>query len=123
VRLYEFASDIPNTDALATKFTAIISQFKKRLDDTNTDEPTMIQSLVNLLNQHGLDTDEEQIRALAGKPPLNNLISNIQGDQVVWVDHDTSSEQDVQDVKDKDMLKNLATSSAKTAMKQNNLGA
>jgi hypothetical protein len=90
VRLYEFAED----NTLPTKLTAIVSQIHGRVDDTGTKKPYSLKSLLNVLSKNGITVSSEQFKEMVKNPPLENLISNVKGDDVIFRGHGHNASSD-----------------------------
>ncbi len=79
MRLYEFADIDPQT----AKLIAITDQLKSGLEK-NPNLQWTTDNLLQYFQQYGITLDITDIYDMIKKPPLNNVISNIQGDNVVF---------------------------------------
>lgn len=93
VRSSEFIREDVEDNSMQVKLTAIISQLHGRLKDTATKKPFSLTALLSILSKNGISVSEEQFREMIQSPPLNNLITDVKGDDVIFKgDSDYSSE-------------------------------
>jgi hypothetical protein len=71
-------------DPEVVKFAAIVSQLKSELDNNNIDPSWTTDKLIDYFQQNGINLDITDLYDMIQKPPLNMLISNIQGDDIVF---------------------------------------
>ena len=58
--------------------------------DDGTIMPEMsLQDFIEYLQAYGITLDPNDLYNMIKKPPLNDLISNIQGDQIIFKDYGT----------------------------------
>jgi hypothetical protein len=81
----ELLEDISSEDDLSSDLSAAINLIAGRVIDTNAQKPMSLTSIVNILNNMGMNYSEEQIRDMYTKPPLNSTIANIEGDNVTFL--------------------------------------
>jgi hypothetical protein len=55
-----------------------------RAVDTDAQEPTSIDSFISMANDMGVSIKADQLRDLAVKTPLNNVIANVTDDEVIF---------------------------------------
>ena len=79
-------------DPEVVKFAAIVSQLKSELDNGNIDPNWTTDRLVDYFQQNGINLDVTDLYDMIQKPPLNMLISNIQGDNVVFKGEETDTQ-------------------------------
>ena len=79
MRLYEFAQD-----PLITKIVTVADQLKSDLDDGTIQPEMSLQDFIEYLQVFDITLDPNDLYNMIKKPPLNKLISNIQGDQVIF---------------------------------------
>jgi hypothetical protein len=84
MRLFEFA-----TDPLITKLVAVTDQLKNELDDGSIDPEMSLENFIQYLQEYGITLDTNDLYNMIKKPPLNDLISNIQADQVIFKGYGT----------------------------------
>ena len=106
MRLFEFAGDDDNS--LRIKLTGIISQLIGRLNDTDTTKPYSLKSLLSTLDHSGISLSPEQFRNMLEEEPLKNLISNIQGDNVIFKGQSSSDSEVEAPDETTDTLKRMA---------------
>jgi hypothetical protein len=111
MRLYEFASDDPYRVAL----TAVVSQYKARLKDSNSKQNPRTDAFINFLADNGfpgLNLDE--LISMQKQEPLKNLIKNISGREVTFFDAD---EEEITSDIDQDKNEKIVQNLAKKALK------
>jgi hypothetical protein len=79
-------------DPEVVKFAAIVSQLKSELDNGNIDPNWTTDKLIDYFQQNGINLDVTDLYDMIQKPPLNMLISNIQGDNVVFKGEETDTQ-------------------------------
>lgn len=80
MRLYEFAEN----DPLRVKLTAVASQLRQRIEDTNMTEPMSTDALLKILADHDINLDKSDLFDIVKKEPLKNIIQNINGHEVIF---------------------------------------
>lgn len=108
MRLYEFA------DPIVTRLVAITDQLKNDLDTNEVGPEMSTDQLLDYLASYDIVVDKTDLYNMIQKPPLKNVISNIQGDDVVFKGYETSGEVEPQGDSEKIV--------AKMANKANKLG-
>ena len=66
------------------KLAALASFLMNRAKDANVEKVFPLDSFVKLANQMGVAVDPDSVRDLSQRPPLNNIISNVTDDEVVF---------------------------------------
>jgi len=84
MRLYEFAQD-----PLIPKLIAVSDQLKTDLDDGSIQPEMTLQVFIQYLQEYGITLDPNDLYNMIKNPPLNDLISNIKGDQVIFKGYGT----------------------------------
>lgn len=87
VKLYElFESDgeFQNGDPLRIATTAALAQIKSDIEDSAFKGKFTVKALLNKLRNNGVNINHDQLLDLVNEEPWSNLISNIQGDQVIF---------------------------------------
>jgi len=79
-------------DPEVVKFAAIVSQLKSEFDNGNIDPNWTTDKLIDYFQQNGINLDITDLYDMIKKPPLNMLISNIQGDNIVFKGEETDTE-------------------------------
>lgn len=80
MRLNEFdtsQSEIEQMSALAQFLLA-------RADDENSSKKISVPAFISLANDMGISLTKDQLLNLVSKPPLNNLIDNVEGDEILF---------------------------------------
>ena len=78
MRLYEFA------DPMITKLVAIADQLKSDLEQGEADPNMSVPDFLQYLKKYDIIYDKTDLYDMIKKLPLKNLISNIQGDKIVF---------------------------------------
>lgn len=78
MRLWEFV------DVETQKLYALSEFLLGRSKDTDTQKTISIPSFISLAKGMGLNINDRQLRDLATKAPLNDIIVNVTNDQVVF---------------------------------------
>jgi hypothetical protein len=71
-------------DPDVVKFAAIVSQLKGELDNNTVDSNWTTDMLMDYFQQNGINLDITDLYEMIKNPPLNSLITNIQGDKVIF---------------------------------------
>jgi hypothetical protein len=79
------------TDVDNEKLIALGQYLIGRADDTGAKKAITIDAFVNMAQSMGLNLSKENIRDLAEKPPLNNVIVNITDDEVIFTGANSAS--------------------------------
>ena len=79
MRLYEFAQS-----PLIPKLIAVSDQLKSDLDDGTIQPEMSLQEFIEYLQAFDITLDPNDLYNMIKNPPLNKLISNIKGDQVIF---------------------------------------
>lgn len=80
---------IDNPDAL--KLAAIGQFLLKRAGDTAAVKPMSTDAFIKIARDNGINMDRERLLTMAQREPLSNVISNIQGDQIIWKGSETTT--------------------------------
>ncbi len=101
-------------DSLIPKLVTFTDQLKTMVDK-NPDQKWTVDQLLYYFSKYGIDLDKEDLYDMIKKKPLKKVISNIQGDSVVFKGQekvDVSSSN-----KETDKQKEIVSKMAKKAMK------
>ena len=85
MRLFEFAGP----DPIVTRLVAISDQLKNDIDSGEISMDMTTDQLLQYLAQYDIVVDKTDLYNMVKKPPLKNVISNIQGDNVVFKGEET----------------------------------
>lgn len=88
MRLFELAEIDPDT----AKLIAVTDQLRVGLDK-NPDLQWSTDDLLQYFQKYNITLDVTDLYDMIQRPPLNNVISNIQGDVVVFKGQDSSTPQ------------------------------
>jgi hypothetical protein len=80
MRLYEFAGPNP----MVTKLVAVADQLKSDLEKGEADSNMLIPDFLQYLKKYDIILDKTDLYDMIKQLPLKNLISNIQGDKIVF---------------------------------------
>lgn len=115
MRLYEF-----EPDPLVTQIVTVTDQLKDDLENNKLDPPPeewTVDDLLEYFQKYDIILDLKQdLFNMIQKPPLNDVISNIQGDKVIFKGHEPSEAPDVGSTTPEDQKKVVAQM-AKRAIK------
>ena len=71
---------------------AAIGQFLlKRAQDTDAIKPMNVNAFIKLARENGINLTPDRLQQLVMREPLNNIIDNIQGDEIIWKGSQTSA--------------------------------
>lgn len=107
MRLYEFDP----TGSLITKLVALTDQLQTEIENSDTVPNWTVDQLLDYFKKYDVMLDVQDLYNMIKKPPLKNIIDNIQGDNVVFKGQSTGSEQP------KDEQQKIVKSMAQRAMK------
>jgi hypothetical protein len=80
MRLYEFAGPNP----MVTKLVAVADQLKSDLEKGEADSNMSLPNFLQYLKKYDIILDKTDLYDMIKQLPLKNLISNIQGDRIVF---------------------------------------
>lgn len=78
MRLFEFA------DPIITKLVAISDQLKTDLNQDQSKTNMSVDQFLEYLQKYDINIDQADLYNMIKKPPLKNIIDNIQGDNIVF---------------------------------------
>ena len=79
MRLTEFENSVDTT-----KLAALGQFLLGRAGDTGAKKTISVDTFIGLARDMGIALTASQLRDLAGEEPLNNIIANVEGDQVIF---------------------------------------
>lgn len=113
MRLHEIFESVQDTQsALVTKIAAITNQLKQEVEAGNIPEGYKVEDLLDYFRAYDVILDVTDLYNMIKVPPLKGLISNIQGDDVVFKGQDQSDAEAPEDEN-----KKIVAQMAKSAMK------
>jgi hypothetical protein len=88
-----FLFELDGTDPLSTKLIVLVNQLKTDLDNGIIDPSsyTTDEFLTYLQDKGDIVLDVTDLYDMIKNPPLNTVIKNIQGDQIIFKGHDDTS--------------------------------
>lgn len=96
-------------DPLLVKLVAVVSQLKGNIDTRKAKNNWTVDELLDYLKSNDVILDKDDLYDMIKNPPMNNIISNIQGDNVVFKGHgDSESAGEPDEEKKKAMVKAMA---------------
>lgn len=110
MRLWEF----DETDPYATKIIAVVDQLKQDLESGKISHDWNVDKLLKYFKQYDLNLDVTDLYTMVEKPPLRKVISNIQGDKVVFKGHEPQA--DLDKSKNEKTVKSMAQKAAKKGL-------
>lgn len=112
MRLYEFV-DPEDDNARAASIIAVSNQLKQHVDDGRIDPNNFsVDQLLDYFLKNDIILDVQDLYSMIEKPLMKNIISNIQGDKVVFKGTEQPASPQQQDQNEK-----TVASMAKSAMK------
>lgn len=104
MRLYEFA------DPLIPKLIAVSDQLQSDLESGTIQPEMSLEEFIQYLQAFGITLDPNDLYNMIKKPPMNQYISNIKGDQVIFKGFGTI---DQPEDEKKKIVKQMASSAMK----------
>jgi hypothetical protein len=112
MRLYEFA-DLEGDNARAASIIAVANQLKQHVDQGKIDADTFsVDQLLDYFQKNDIILDRQDLYTMIEKPLLKNIISNIQGNKVVF----KGKEQDDASPQQQDQQQKTVANMAKSAL-------
>jgi len=105
MRLFELS----NPDPLITKLVAVSDQLKTDLDQDQIKTNMSVEDFIEYLQKYDITIDINDLYNMIKKPPLKNIIDNIQGDNIVFKGF---NEPELPDEEEKDVVKQMAQKAA-----------
>lgn len=100
-------------DPLTVKLVAVTNQLKSNIDSGSSSDEWTVDELLEYLQLFGISIEKKDLFDMIKNPPMNKVISNIQGDKVIFAGQSGAgtSETDV------DQDKKIVSQMAKSALK------
>ena len=76
----EFDQDNNNSQELA----AMIQFLLSRAEDTDSQKKISVDAFLKLATNQGISLSRDRLIQLSQEPPLDNMIQNIQGDEIIF---------------------------------------
>ena len=93
MRLHEiFENQRDRENALVTKIAAITNQLKQDVEDGSIPEEYTVDNLLDYFRSYDVILDVTDLYNMIKVPPLDRLISNIQGDDVIFKGNEPAPE-------------------------------
>jgi hypothetical protein len=85
MRLVEFDTSTIDTEELIA-----LSQFLlARAEDTGAEKRISVSAFLKIAGDMGISFTKDQLLSQASLPPLNNLIANVEGDEIIFKGNET----------------------------------
>jgi hypothetical protein len=110
-----FLSEIAEPSPKITRLVTVVDQLKTDLDTGKIKSEWTVDQLLNYFRKYDIIIDKTDLYKMIKKPPLKNVISNIQGDKIVFKGQDS----EVPDIKSTtpDDQKKIVAQMAKNTLK------
>ena len=82
MRLYEFEN--PEASVNSGELAALTQFLLARAEGEDAQKTFDVNAFLKLANDMGISLTQDQLIAQSQQPPLNNLISNVEGDQIIF---------------------------------------
>jgi hypothetical protein len=79
-----FLSEIAEPSPKITRLVTVVDQLKTDLDTGKIKSEWTVDQLLNYFRKYDIIIDKTDLYKMIKKPPLKNVISNIQGDKIVF---------------------------------------
>ena len=83
-----FLFELDSPDPFVVKLIAVTNQLKSGMDNGTEKTDWTTNEFLDYLQANGINLDTNDLYAMIQKPPLQNVISNIQGDTVIFKGHE-----------------------------------
>jgi hypothetical protein len=93
--MYLFEFD--ETQPLTTKIVTVVDQLKNELDAGHIKKDWHIKKLIKYFQKYDVNLDTSDLYNMVKKPPLKKVISNIEGNRVIFKGHESPKEIDKKD--------------------------
>jgi|694.fasta_scaffold02599_27 hypothetical protein len=80
--------ELDQIDPRATALAAVTDQLKSDLDAGDISPEMSLEELLKYLRKYDISLSNQDLYNMIKRPPLNKLISNIKGDQVIFKGYD-----------------------------------
>ena len=108
-----FLYELAGPDPLTIRLIAVLGQLKSNIEIGKAKSDWTTDELIQYLDDNGIILDKSNLFDLVKTPPLNNIITNIQGDSVIF-----KGQQEMSDTSDDEtQSQEVVNQMAKSAMK------
>lgn len=105
MRFYEFSG----ASTQDIQLVAVVDQLKTELENGDQDIQNMTtDDLLDYLSSQDIVMDKTDLYELIKKPPMSNLIKNIQGDKIVFKGEEDNEQQPDDDTDQQNVVKSMA---------------
>ena len=113
MRLYEFV-DAQDSNAMAASIVAVSNQLQQHVEDGSIDpENYTVDQLLDLFQNNDIILDVQDLYSMMEKPLLKSVVSNIQGDKVVFKGHEPVTINPDEEESGNDTVAKMASSAMK----------
>jgi hypothetical protein len=109
MRLFEF----DGTDSIATQIIAVTDQLKTDLESGKINSTWTVDQLLSYYRKYGVSLDKTDLYNMIQQQPMKSVISNIQGDTVIFKGQEQSKVIDAPPTDDKKVVKQMAKRAVK----------
>lgn len=108
-----FLFEFDNTKPLVGSIVVAIDQLKSDLEDQKINFDWDVDTLLQYFQKYDIILDKTDLYNMVGKPPLNQVIKNIQGDKVIFKGQEQTKAVDKPASDDKKVVAQMAKRSLK----------
>lgn len=108
-----FLFEFDDTKPLVGSIVVAVDQLKSDLEDENINFDWDIDTLLQYFQKYDIILDKTDLYNMVGKPPLNQVIKNIQGDKVVFVGQEETKAPSVASTDTKKTVQSMAQKALK----------
>lgn len=110
MRLFELAGP----DPIVTRLVAISDQLKSAIDNKEVDPHMTVDQLLKYLSDYDIVVDVSDLYNMIQRPPLKNIIDNIQGDQVIFKGQDEGAGEAEDETQSQQVVQQMAQNAMPT---------
>lgn len=108
-----FLFELDSPDPLTIRLIAVLNHLKSNVENGKAKADWTTEELLDYLDSNQITLDKSDLYDMVKNPPVNNIISNIQGDNVIF----KGQEQINPNTQDADQNKKVVNQMAHDAMK------
>jgi hypothetical protein len=108
-----FLYELAGPDPLTIRLIAVLSQLKSNIEIGKSKSDWTTDELIQYLDDNGIILDKSNLFDMVKTPPLNNIITNIQGDSVIFKGQQEMSDTSNDETKSQEVVNQMAKSAMK----------
>jgi hypothetical protein len=108
-----FLYELAGPDPLTIRLIAVLGQLKSNIESGKEKSDWTTDELIQYLDDSGIILDKSNLFDLVKTPPLNNIITNIQGDSVIFKGQQEMSNTSNDETKSQEIVNQMAKSAMK----------